>query len=67
MEAFESDVAESAHIGAGVMIDDDGAAYESGTIYMATGTAGYVGLVRVEGMLLNIAAALDPAARPGRP
>lgn len=61
VDAFESRAAESAHIGAGVMVDDGAAAYGAGVIYMAAGAAGYVGLVRVEGMRLNIAAALDPA------
>lgn len=62
VEAFESQATESAHIGAGAMLDDGEAAYGAGVIYMATGAAGYVGLVRVEGTRLNIAAALDPAA-----
>ena len=48
-------------IGAGVMVPH-AAGYDAGTIYMACGTAGYVGLVRVEGGQLDIAAAFDPAA-----
>lgn len=62
VEAFESPPVESAHIGAGVMLDDVHAPYETGTIYMAVSGGGYVGLVRVEGNRLNIAAAFDPAA-----
>jgi flavin-dependent dehydrogenase len=34
----------------------------AGELHMAMGRAGYVGLVRVEGGVLNVAAALDPAA-----
>ena len=37
-------------------------AYDEGTIYMALGVDGYVGLVRVEGGRFTIAAALDPHA-----
>lgn len=50
-------------IGAGVMIPADAAPdlYAPGTIYMATGRGGYVGLVRVENGQLDAAAALDPA------
>ncbi|VTT97151.1 nad binding site : FAD dependent oxidoreductase OS=Isosphaera pallida (strain ATCC 43644 / DSM 9630 / IS1B) GN=Isop_3154 PE=4 SV=1: FAD_binding_3 [Gemmataceae bacterium] len=50
-------------IGAGVVL---GAAsvpafYTDGTIFMATGRGGYVGLVRVEDGRLDVAAAFDPA------
>ena len=51
----------NSRIGAGVMTTHAGG-YDTGTIYMACGTAGYVGLVRVEGHQLDIAAAFDPAA-----
>ena len=61
-ETFESRPAESARIGAGVMLDDCAGEFAPGVIYMAAGTGGYVGLVRVEGNRLNVAAALDPAA-----
>ena len=60
-ETFESRPAESARIGAGVMLDDRAGKFSRGVIYMATGSGGYVGLVRVEGNRLNVAAALDPA------
>jgi flavin-dependent dehydrogenase len=49
-------------IGAGVVVDRAPAFYTPGTIYMATGTAGYVGLVRLESGALDIACALDPGA-----
>jgi flavin-dependent dehydrogenase len=50
-------------IGAGVMLpwDDADEFYTPGTIYMATGKHGYVGLVRVEGERLDLAAAFDPS------
>jgi menaquinone-9 beta-reductase len=49
-------------IGAGAMIPAEfaGAFFVPGTIYMATGRHGYVGLVRVENDRLDIAAAFDP-------
>ena len=61
VETFESPPVESAHIGAGVMLDDVQGLYKAGTIYMAVGEGGYVGLVRVEDNRLNIAAALNPS------
>ncbi|HSM60807.1 MAG TPA: hypothetical protein VK849_08425, partial [Longimicrobiales bacterium] len=39
--------------------------YGSGTIHMAVGPSGYVGLVRLEDGALNVAAALDPEALRG--
>ena len=61
-ETFESRPAESARIGAGVMLNDCAADFLPGVIYMAAGTGGYVGLVRVEENRVNVAAALDPSA-----
>ena len=49
-------------IGAGVTMADGPEYFAPGTIYMACGRAGYVGLVRVEDGRLNIAAALEPTA-----
>jgi flavin-dependent dehydrogenase len=46
-------------LGAGAMAKGYPASYGSGTIYMACGKGGYVGLVRVEDGRLNIAAAFD--------
>lgn len=54
-------VANGSRIGAGMMAASGPAFYEAGTIYLACGHGGYVGLVRVEGGQLDIAAALDPA------
>ena len=47
-------------IGAGCTVVDYPDTYREGTVFMAVGRAGYVGLVRVEEARLNIAAALDP-------
>ena len=57
---FTSRVARDARIGLGAAIVDYPPAYAPGTIFMAVGRLGYVGLVRVEDGLLNIAAALAP-------
>ena len=64
------EVAPESWIGAGVVQADAPSLYGPHTIYMACGTGGYVGLVRLEDGRLNVAAALDPAAvhslrRPG--
>jgi 2-polyprenyl-6-methoxyphenol hydroxylase-like FAD-dependent oxidoreductase len=50
-------------IGAGVVLPARTAPtfYQPGTIYMATGRGGYVGVVRVEDDRLDVAAALDPS------
>ena len=47
-------------LGAGVVVADAPDFYAPGTVYMATGRGGYVGLVRVEDDRLDVAAALDP-------
>ena len=49
----------NSHIGAGAMVDDLNADFEQGTIYMACGAGGYVGLVRLGNGQLNAAAALN--------
>ena len=54
------DSANSHRIGCSAILDHSGDRYESGTIHMAIGMGGYVGVVRVEGDRLNVAAALDP-------
>jgi flavin-dependent dehydrogenase len=59
---FESTTEDVARIGAGVIVRSAPAAYQSGTIYMACGKAGYVGLVRLETGELDVAAAFDPSA-----
>lgn len=50
----------AARIGIGTTVDSGGN-YEPGTIYMVCGRGGYVGLVRVEDGLLNVAGAFDAA------
>jgi flavin-dependent dehydrogenase len=57
----EVTVRPGSRIGAGAVFDSAPDAYEPGTIYMATGRGGYVGLVRVEDGRLDAAAALDAA------
>lgn len=47
-------------IGGGTLIKDYPRFYEKGTIYMATGRQGYVGLVCLEDGRLDVAAAFDP-------
>ena len=56
---FDSPPTEDSRIGAGAVIEHAPDHYEAGTIYMASGRHGYVGLVRVDGGRLDIAAALD--------
>jgi flavin-dependent dehydrogenase len=55
-------VRNDSRIGAAVIVERGPAFYQSETIYMACGTGGYVGLVRLEDGRLNIAAALDSRA-----
>lgn len=59
LPAFESRVAERSRIGLGTVATACSKDYEPGTIYMAVGRAGYVGVVRVEQDRLNVAAAID--------
>ena len=49
-------------IGLGVVASEFPDDFKPGTIYMAVGRDGYVGLTRVGGQQLNISAALDRAA-----
>jgi flavin-dependent dehydrogenase len=51
--------APGARVGAGVVVDGAPEFYRAGTVYMACGAGGYVGLVRLEDGRLDIAAALD--------
>jgi menaquinone-9 beta-reductase len=51
--------ATGARVGAGVVVDIAPAFYQPGTVYMACGQGGYVGLVRLEDGRLDVAAALD--------
>lgn len=63
----ESDPARSraGRIGCSAMLPGRADDYSPGTIYMAVGRAGYVGLVRLEEGGLNVAAALEPASVRG--
>jgi flavin-dependent dehydrogenase len=55
-----SSVAHNAPIGAGCALANAPSAYHDGTIYMAVGTHGYVGLVRLRDGRVNVATALEP-------
>ena len=57
----KSRIAVGSRIGAGCFVLDAPSFYRQGTIFMAVGRAGYVGLVRVEDGELNVAAAFEPA------
>jgi flavin-dependent dehydrogenase len=48
-----------ARIGAGVVVAEAPPFFRCGTVYMACGAGGYLGLVRLEDGRLNLAAALD--------
>lgn len=58
-EEFRSEVSPDARIGVGTLLDRFPEQYAVGTIHMAVARNGYVGLVRVDGDRLNIAAAVD--------
>lgn len=49
-------------IGAGIVLSSAPGWCQAGSVWMACGRAGYVGLVRLEDGRLDVAAALDPAA-----
>src|SRR5439155_17458214 len=57
-----SNIRQCSRIGTAVIIDHGPSSYQPGTIYMACGAEGYVGLVRLEDGRLNIAAAFDSEA-----
>ncbi len=48
-------------LGIGTIVPDAPRFYSDGTVYMAVGRGGYVGLVRLEDGQLDLAAAMDPA------
>lgn len=54
--------ARGARVGGATIIECAAREYADHTIYMACGRSGYVGLVRLERGLLNVAAAVDPSA-----
>ena len=51
----------TSRIGAGAILTDGPCEFTAGTIFMAVGRGGYVGLVRLEDGRLDVAAAFDPA------
>jgi flavin-dependent dehydrogenase len=53
-------IAANSRIGSGVVADEFPAFYDRGTIFMACGPGGYVGLVRLEDGRLDVATAFDP-------
>lgn len=57
---FDARVHPRSRIGMGRTFIESPGFYRPGTIYMAVGTGGYVGLVQVEAGRLNVAAAIDP-------
>ena len=59
LNSSDTRVSPTSRIGAGVVVPDAPAFFAPGTVYMATGRGGYVGLVRVEGGRLDVAAAFD--------
>ena len=61
LNGVPSTVANTSRLGAGTILEHAPAFYEPGRIYMAVGTGGYVGLVRLEDGRLDAAAAFDPA------
>ena len=58
-EAGQSSIRQQSRHGAGCVLDDDSHYYPAGAIHMAIGDRGYVGLVRREDGLLNLAGAFD--------
>lgn len=70
-QSFALSVARNSRVGVGTIVEAPPSFYRVGTIFMACGIGGYVGLVQVEGGQLDIAAALDPwfvrqAGGPGK-
>jgi flavin-dependent dehydrogenase len=59
-EGYRPTVADESRIGAGVVVAAAPEFYHPGTIFMAVGRGGYVGLVRLEDGRLDVAAAFDP-------
>lgn len=69
-EAFDRIETAGSYMGAGCLLDDFTDHLRPGTIYMALGREGYVGMVRLRDSTLNVAAAFDlnalrKAATPG--
>lgn len=60
LDGVEAKASSHSRLGAGVVLSIDTDHYPAHRIHMATAAGGYVGLVRVERNLLDIAAAFDP-------
>ena len=56
---WTTNIATSSRLGVGCLIEETGDDFPAGTIWMAAGSGGYAGLVRVEENRLNLAAAFD--------
>lgn len=56
---YTAEVRVGSRIGAGTVLPESVPGYEAGTIFMAVGPSGYVGLVRLEDDRLDVAAAFD--------
>ena len=57
--AVKSYLMAGSRVGVGCMVDSFSTLYREGTIFMAVGQGGYVGLVQVENSRLNVAAACE--------
>jgi flavin-dependent dehydrogenase len=62
---FATQTARGSRIGLGTILDDGRFFGEPGTLYMAWGDSGYVGIASVENGRLDVAAAVDAAALGG--
>lgn len=60
MPSTKSTPSPTSRLGAGAIVEAAPCSYQPGTIFMACGVAGYVGLVRLEDGRLDVAAAFDP-------
>lgn len=64
-DAPAASVAAGSRIGLGATFDDPRYPVRVGDLHMVVGRTGYVGIVRVESGVLNVAAAVDPGALQG--
>jgi flavin-dependent dehydrogenase len=64
-DARGASVAAGSRIGLGATFRDAGYPVRPGDLHMVVGRGGYVGMVRVESGVLNVAAAVDPHALQG--
>lgn len=66
LDGFQSQVAPHSRIGVSALLDEPSEAFQPGRLTMVVGGEGYVGLTRVEGGRLNVAAAVSPRALHGQ-